>query len=486
MNIDLGFDLPIQLSSIIKVIGVGGGGGNAVNHMYNQGIAGVDFIVCNTDNQALELSPITNKIQIGHSGLGAGSIPEIAREAAIEKADVIVNSIVPNTKMLFIIAGMGGGTGTGAAPVIADLARQHNILTVGIVTIPYEFEGRRRQLLAANGIEELRRCVDSLIIINNNKLRELYGNMGFRQVMASADQVMWTAAKRIAEIITLPGYINVDFEDVKTVLKDSKTAIMGYGEASGENRAERVIKEAIKSPLLNDNDIKGSQKILLHITSGSNELTHDEIDEICSFVYDEAGHQVDIFMGYTSDESLGENVSVSIIATGVAANDLPLVRHKLEDDDSITPNDNAPYKKQNKNNNDVGNESPVIHTLISSKVEDIKSETEDDGELVNKYELFPSKKETVVVTDSGASINKELVKDFSVKRENMLNSLRELSQPLSMEETDKLCNEPAYIRKNVVLEDAFPSSENIDSVIIDKNNNVVSSNGNRFLNPMVD
>ncbi|MDL2227737.1 cell division protein FtsZ [Odoribacter sp. OttesenSCG-928-L07] len=486
MNIDLGFDLPKQLSSIIKVIGVGGGGGNAVNYMYNQGIVGVDFIVCNTDNQALEMSPVTNKIQIGRTGLGAGANPEIAREAAIERTEDIINSIVPNTKMLFIVAGMGGGTGTGAAPVIADIARQNNILTVGIVTIPYEFEGRRRQQLAVMGVDELRKHVDSLIIIDNNKLRELYGNMGFRQVMTCADQVMSTAAKRIAEIVTLPGYINVDFEDVKTVLKDSKTAIMGYGEASGDNRAEKVIREAIKSPLLNDSEIKGAQKILLHITSGTHELTHDEIDEICSFVYDEAGHQVDIFMGYTTDDSLGENVSVSIIATGIAAKELPIKKHELNGNEDLGFN----YKNRERNSNpsfssrndNVATQSSdvdvKVHHLVTT---DVVVEAEPSNKVV--FELMPSVNKDFCA-DTNEKINKNVAADIDLKRNEMLNSLRDLSQ-LTPEETDKLHNEPAYIRKNLVLEEVQPSSEIFDSLTLDRNNNVVSS-GNRFLNPMVD
>ena len=277
------FDLPKDQSSIIKVIGVGGGGSNAVNHMYKQGITGVDFMICNTDQQALDLSPVPNKIQLGATlteGRGAGSNPEVGKNAAIENVDELKDILEKNTQMVFITAGMGGGTGTGAAPIIAQTAREMGILTVGIVTIPFTFEGRRRKLQADEGLAQLRENVDTLLIICNDKLREMHGNLKISEAFSKADDILTVAAKGIAEIITVAGYINVDFEDVKTVMKDGGTAIMGSAAAEGESRATKAVSQALASPLLNDNDITGANYILLNITSGDEEVSMDEIDEI--------------------------------------------------------------------------------------------------------------------------------------------------------------------------------------------------------------
>jgi len=322
---DLTFDMPKSRSSIIKVIGVGGGGSNAVNHMKRQGIHGVDFIVCNTDAQALSHSPVENKIQLGASlteGLGAGANPEVGERAALESYEVIQHMLESNTKMVFITAGMGGGTGTGAAPIIAQAAKEMGILTVGIVTAPFGFEGNLRLKQAKTGIESLKKQVDSLIVINNDKLREIYGNLGYKSGFSKADEVLATAAKGIAEVITNHYNMNIDLNDARKVLEDSGTAIMGSAVARGENRAQQAVQEALDSPLLNDNHIQGANHVLLLIVSGPNEheITFDEIGEINDYIQSQAGNQVDIIMGMGEDISLDDGVQVTIIATGFSAN----------------------------------------------------------------------------------------------------------------------------------------------------------------------
>lgn len=315
----LKFDLPKDKSSIIKVLGVGGGGGNAVNHMYNQGIKGVDFVICNTDLQALEASPIPNKIQLGTSltaGLGAGADPEKGHNSAMEAIEDIIEVLGVNTKMLFVTAGMGGGTGTGAAPVIAKAARELDILTVGIVTTPFSFEGKKRKSHAEEGIEQLKRSVDCLLIINNDKIKDMYGNLPIRTAFSHANDILTIAAKGIAEIITYPGYINVDFEDVKTVMRNSGVALMGSASAEGENRAIDAVKGALASPLLNDNQIEGAKNILLNISFGANEVLMDEIDIISNYVQEQAGQNADVIFGTSIDETLDEKLAVTIICTG--------------------------------------------------------------------------------------------------------------------------------------------------------------------------
>jgi cell division protein FtsZ len=315
----ISFDLPKNQSNVIKVIGVGGGGSNAINHMFKQGIKGVDFIVCNTDSQALDNSSVPNKIQLGVNlteGLGAGANPDVGQQSAIESIADIEKMLDSNTKMVFITAGMGGGTGTGAAPVIAQLAKERDILTVGIVTLPFSFEGKVRLEQAQIGINKLRKQVDSLIVINNNKLREVYGNLGFKAGFSKADEVLATASRGIAEVITHHYTQNIDLKDAKTVLANSGTAIMGSAVSSGENRAKEGIISALDSPLLNDNKITGAKNVLLLIVSGSNEITIDEIGEINDYIQVEAGHNANIIMGVGEDESLGDSISVTIIATG--------------------------------------------------------------------------------------------------------------------------------------------------------------------------
>ncbi|WP_313417900.1 cell division protein FtsZ [Sphingobacterium multivorum] len=313
------FEMLKEQSSIIKVIGVGGGGGNAVNHMYKQGISGVDFIVCNTDAQALELSPIPNKVQLGISlteGMGAGADPDVGENSAIESIEDIKRMLGTNTKMLFITAGMGGGTGTGASPVLAKAAKELGILTVAIVTTPFTFEGKRRRSQAEEGLSELRKYVDSYLVISNDRLREIFGNLTMTAAFAKADDILTTAAKGIAEIITIPGYVNVDFKDVRTVMNDSGVAIMGNAVAEGEDRALRAVEGALASPLLKDNEIEGARYILLNITSGTKEVTMDEVAIITDYIQEKAGLSADLIWGNCIDENFEDELSVTIIATG--------------------------------------------------------------------------------------------------------------------------------------------------------------------------
>ncbi|CAM3288525.1 cell division protein FtsZ [Aequorivita lipolytica] len=340
---NISFDLPKNQSNVIKVIGVGGGGSNAINHMFSQGIKGVDFVICNTDSQALENSPVPNKIQLGVSlteGLGAGANPKVGEQSAVESMEEIRSMLTTNTKMIFITAGMGGGTGTGAAPIIAKMAKDMDILTVGIVTIPFQFEGKTRNEQAHIGVEKLRQNVDSLVVINNNKLREVYGNLGFKAGFSKADEVLATAARGIAEVITHHYTQNIDLRDAKTVLANSGTAIMGSATASGANRAKEAIGRALDSPLLNDNKIKGAKNVLLLIVSGTDEITIDEIGEISDHIQNEAGHSANIIMGVGEEESLEGSISITVIATGfnfeqqneIVNTETKKIIHTLEDE----------------------------------------------------------------------------------------------------------------------------------------------------------
>ena len=343
---NISFDLPKNQSNVIKVIGVGGGGSNAINHMFKQGIKGVDFVVCNTDSQALENSSVPNKIQLGVSlteGLGAGANPDVGQQSALESIADIEKMLDSNTKMVFITAGMGGGTGTGAAPVIAQLAKERDILTVGIVTIPFQFEGKVRHEQALLGVEKLRKQVDSLIVINNNKLREVYGNLGFKAGFSKADEVLATASRGIAEVITHHYTQNIDLKDAKTVLANSGSAIMGSATATGDNRAKEAIVSALDSPLLNDNKISGAKNVLLLIVSGVNEITIDEIGEINDHIQAEAGHNANIIMGVGEDDTLGDSIAVTIIATGfnveqqngIVNTEPKKIIHALEEDQKL-------------------------------------------------------------------------------------------------------------------------------------------------------
>ncbi|MCF8320746.1 MAG: cell division protein FtsZ [Flavobacterium sp.] len=378
-NSDFGsisFDLPKNQSNVIKVIGVGGGGSNAINHMFKQGIKGVDFIVCNTDSQALENSAVPNKIQLGVTlteGLGAGANPDVGQQSAIESISEIEKMLDSNTKMVFITAGMGGGTGTGAAPVIAQLAKERGILTVGIVTKPFQFEGKVRYEQALLGVEKLRKQVDSLIVINNNKLREVYGNLGFKAGFSKADEVLATASRGIAEVITHHYTQNIDLKDAKTVLSDSGTAIMGSAVASGENRAKEAIIAALDSPLLDDNKITGAKNVLLLIVSGTSEITIDEIGEINDHIQTEAGFNANIIMGVGDDESLGDDIAVTIIATGFNV----------------------------EQQNDIVNTEPkkIIHTLGTEQklVQDLSSNKEIPSFDFSAFETTAAPKEEKIV-----------------------------------------------------------------------------------------
>tara|TARA_B100000795_G_scaffold64932_1_gene43981 strand:- start:674 stop:2788 length:2115 start_codon:yes stop_codon:yes gene_type:complete len=387
---NISFDLPKNQSNVIKVIGVGGGGSNAINHMFNQGIKGVDFVICNTDAQALENSAVPNKIQLGidlTEGLGAGANPKIGEQSAVESMAEIKNMLTTNTKMIFITAGMGGGTGTGAAPIIARMAKDLDILTVGIVTIPFNFEGKIRNEQAHIGVENLRQNVDSLVVINNNKLREVYGNLGFKAGFSKADEVLATAARGIAEVITHHYTQNIDLRDAKTVLSNSGTAIMGSATASGANRAQVAINKALDSPLLNDNKIAGAKNVLLLIVSGTEEITIDEIGEISDHIQTQAGHGANIIMGVGDDETLDGAVSITVIATGFDAEqqneitntETKKIIHTLGDEAKaqldLTPNITAthvvlPKQTQQSTTASLSVEAPVImHTLFEEEEE---------------------------------------------------------------------------------------------------------------------
>ncbi len=366
----------------IKVVGVGGGGGNAVNHMMEEGIQGVDFVLCNTDHQALLKSKVKTTVHLGKRELGAGNDPNIGREAAEMSRDELESLMDDNTKMLFVTAGMGGGTGTGAAPVVAKIAKDKGILTVGIVTMPMEREGRRRKLQALAGIDELKKCVDTLILISTDKLRDQYGNMKLSEAFKKADDVLATAARGIAEIITVPGYVNVDFEDVKTVMKDSGKAIMGSGTAEGEGRAEKAIKDAIHSPLLNDSNIEGAKNILLYITSGTNEVSLDEVDEILEIAQNACGNNSDVIWGNGTDESLGEALSVTLIATGFNHDAKPYSSVLAEKQSPVNPTQPKKVYDLSGKVKDEKNEAPAqpanmaVGSVAATEVETMEAKVE--------------------------------------------------------------------------------------------------------------
>ncbi len=382
---NISFDLPKNQSNVIKVIGVGGGGSNAINHMFSKGIKGVDFVICNTDSQALHNSPVPTKIQLGATlteGLGAGANPTIGKEAALESIDDIKDMLDKRSKMLFITVGMGGGTGTGAAPVIAKIAKEMDILTVGIVTTPFSFEGKMRNEQAQIGIEKLRKHVDSLVVINNNKLREVYGNLGFKAGFTKADEVLSTAATGIAQVITHHYTQNIDLRDAKTVLSESGTAIMGSGSATGINRAQSAITKALDSPLLNDNKITGAKRVLLLIVSGTSEVTIDEIGEINDYIQSEAKTNVDIIMGVGEDENLGESISVTVIATGFnielqnefTSNNSKKIVHNLLDEN----------EKKQKESLKTESSEIIKHHILQEEVQEGKSEnTHQEADNLN-------------------------------------------------------------------------------------------------------
>ena len=475
MDTNFSFDLPKNKSNVMKVMGGGGGGSNAVNYMYKQGIKGVDFIVCNTDSQALEESPVPNKIQLGVNlteGLGAGANPEIGKLAALESYEELKNLLETQTKMLFITAGMGGGTGTGAAPIIAEMAKEFDILTVGIVTIPFNFEGKNRELQAIKGLEKLKRSVDSLIIINNNKLREVYGNLGFKEGFSKADEVLATAAKGVAQVITHHYTQNIDLKDAKTVLSNSGTAIMGSSTASGSNRANEAVIKALDSPLLNDNKIEGSKNVLLLIISGSDEITIDEIGEINEHIQNETGNSANIIMGVGEDLDLGNNISVTVIATGFGDEkqqslvnsetkkviytldeDHPFEKKLIEEDlDEKTEiiedksNDESPYDFQQKKIESEINE-------ILRNIEINYEVVEADEQLIDINEIEIIDLEHVLPEDEGIIDNQE--------------NYDEVSFGLFSENLEKeVINDNDFVENNV--EEQNPEFDKINSYVDDQ------------------
>ncbi|WBM75264.1 cell division protein FtsZ [Saprospira grandis] len=426
------FNIPEDKESIIKVIGVGGGGSNAVAYMYKQGIVGVDFAISNTDNQAMNQSEIPVKIQLGPAlteGRGAGSKPAVGRESCIESLEEVTQFFQHNTKMLFVTAGMGGGTGTGAAPVIAKAARELDILTVAIVTMPFGFEGRRRAKQAQEGLEELKKNVDTLIVISNDKLRKIYGNLSLSDAFAQADNILTTAAKGIAEIITVPGYVNVDFEDVNTVMRDSGVAVMGTAVKDGENRALEAVESALESPLLEDSDIKGAKHILLNITSGARQVTMDEVFEITEYVQNEAGEGTDLIWGNCHDESLGDSLAVTVIATGFQSS---LKENELRFKAEQVRKQEEPVKQPRK-------------TIERVSLDD----AEDDG-----YS-FLSKKKGIQELGSRKEPYSEHKKEEPFVKNEQKQQRRNMEPPYQLgdsEELRRLENQPAYMRKGVRLE----------------------------------
>ena len=511
------FDMPKEQSSIIKVIGVGGGGSNAVNHMYRQGIKGVDFIVCNTDHQALDISPVPTKIPLGQSlteGRGAGSIPEIGKNAAIEDLEEIKDILAKNTKMIFVTAGMGGGTGTGAAPVIAQTARDMGILTVGIITVPFTFEGRKRRTQAEDGIEQMRDAVDTLLVINNDKLREMFGNLSLVNAFEQADDVLAIAAKGIAEVISVTGQINVDFNDVNTVMKDSGVAIMGSAEAEGDDRATKCVEQALSSPLLNDNNIEGATYVLLNITYGDKAVLMDEISDITDYIQEEAGSTADVIWGHGHDETLGEKLCVTIIATGFKTTPHTGLSFKAPKKKRMNLEDERPTEITQEIESPVGEETIITVDKEPKPVEDVDETTTKKYFLEEEevdHSIAEEKENSQILTESNTDYvaptpSPELEKNdgkirflleddevedevsekeielkvdqnteesisFQSQEENKLNEAKEiiderlerikkatqkLRSPLGLNEME---NVPAYKRRNIELDDVNPSSE---------------------------
>lgn len=526
------FELPQEESSIIKVIGVGGGGSNAVNHMFRLGIKGVDFIICNTDKQALGKSPVPNKIQLGNSltkGLGAGAKPEIGRDSALESIEEIKSFLKDNTEMVFITAGLGGGTGTGAAPVIASVAKELGILTVGIVTIPFSFEGKKRREQAEKGLEEMKKYVDTLIVIGNDKLREIYGSLKMTEAFAHADNVLTSAAKSIAEIISLHMHVNVDFNDVKTVMQDSGVAIMGSAIASGEKRALRAVENALVSPLLNDNDISGARHVLLNIMSGSDDIEMDEFGEITDFIQEAAGGTAELITGYGTDPSLGDNVSVTIIATGfntkmnsgyeaptfqerkiVKLDEPPITKTEPVQTSIIDEIQNTEPFVFTKTEEPVNNKAEEVITPVDNKVEettpafkvyslDETPEAEIPQTFINEIKdaVAETPKQEFIINDvtSESNISDETSTAESNSREEQIRlaqerikKLKELTLKMKTPEgLASLEKESAWQRKQVNLDNnnSTPSTEsNVSRYTLGENNEIRPNNS--FLHDNVD
>jgi cell division protein FtsZ len=518
--------------SIIKVIGVGGGGSNAVNHMYKQGIKDVEFVVCNTDNQALNLSPVPNKLQIGANlteGLGCGANPDVGRNAALESKDQI-REMLTGTKMVFITAGMGGGTGTGAAPVIAKIAKDMDILTVGIVTAPFSFEGKKKAAQAEIGIEGLRQTCDTVLVILNDKLREIFGNLSIGQAFAQADNILTTAAKSIAEIITLAGYVNVDFQDVRTVMHNAGAAVMGSAETRGENRARKAAEGALSSPLLDNRDIMGAQKILLSIISGVEaELQMDELTEITEYIQSQAGDDAEMIFGHGVDPDLGDRIRVTVIATGFHAEQrLPITRK--EEEKKVLPldrsqgwlfsTDNSVNQKQElqvklkeevkpevkevkpqprfdftRKKQETSDEKPVERDFVftgpfSKTSSNAVNNQEEDGEegLLREDDF-----DQVSQNYGDQTIDEDGMMELRTTRDRLQQQARErkeqLKQVRKQEMTKEEFNEkwslPAYLRRGVKMQDVPHSAEPfISKYNLNDDNNLLGNN--KFLHDNVD
>lgn len=514
------FEIPKHHKSIIKVIGVGGGGSNAVNHMFNQGIKDVEFIVCNTDAQALNNSPIPNRLQIGVNltqGLGAGANPDVGKNAALENKEEIRELLHEHTKMVFITAGMGGGTGTGAAPVIARVAKELDILTVGIVTVPFGFEGRKKMQQADLGIKELKQNCDTVLVILNDKLREVYGNLAISEAFAKADNVLTTASKGIAEIITVPGYVNVDFEDVKTVMKNSGAAVMGSSTTEGENRARRAAEEAISSPLLNNENIHGAQKILLSIISGEEaELQMDELTDITEYIQEVAGTDAEVIFGHGVDHDLGDSIRVTLIATGFdnsldsivnnqktvfdleSNKQIGLFEEKNSDEEVSKPTKSYSFQGVSQPEETRSDETRIEETGTEEANEEEANEEEveekvfkwsfDTGEREEANEreaetVDPFQTSFIRSRESDAVQNKRAM--LQKQAEDRINKLKGMSNPVDADNFKEKLDVPAYLRKEVRLQDVPHSSEkNISRYQLNDESQILGHN--RFLHDNVD
>jgi cell division protein FtsZ len=486
------FDLHKESDSIIKVLGVGGGGGNAVNHMFRQGIQDVDFILCNTDAQVLSTSQVPIKIQLGSTlteGRGAGNEPELGKQAAIESIDDVMAALGNSTKMVFITAGLGGGTGTGAAPVIAKATRERGILTIGIVTLPFRFEGNKRVNQALIGLQEMSQYVDSLLVIDNEKLREVYGDLTLSNAFSKADDILTVAAKGIAEIITIKGYVNVDFADVKTVMKNSGVALMGSASAEGEDRALRAIKEALSSSLLNSSDIIGAKNILLNFSSGVSEITMEEVSLINEYVQRAAGNNADLIWGNCVDASLGNKISVTVIATGFKTDVIPeLFAHEKKMKREIGYEFDYPLKDSSEQDNHDIESVKNIHPDVPIVREDLNEEDKrNNGEIkvLQSQDIGNSNKSEKpgVKTRNSENSNQEL----AAKKERGAKSSIAKDYRDRIEEYE---NVPAYIRKGIEIElDDFPESDNTISNLAlksNKSNGFTISQNNPYLNKNID
>jgi cell division protein FtsZ len=489
----MNFDLPVERSSIIKVLGIGGGGNNAVNHMFEKGIKDVNFVVCNTDHQALAKSQVPIKVQIGEAlteGRGAGSKPEVGRQAAIENIDDVMDALSGNTKMVFITTGMGGGTGTGATPVIAKACKEAGLLTIAVVTIPFKSEGKVRIRQAIDGVTELKDYVDSLLVINNEKLREIYGNQPVSTAFAKADDILTTAVKGIAEIITVTGYINVDFADVETVMKNSGVSIMGMGSASGENRAIRAIENALSSPLLNSNDITGAKSILINISSGTgeHELTMDELGEITDYMYDAASDDALIIRGLSKDDNLIEEISVTIIATGFESNSIfqpykPKKPHKVEllSNKTAIPGRIIP---------ETGNDVFSVHEKGKKS---IITDFEEESQGIIDFSLERQEEMNEIRSRRSSENDEDRDKPESTlhKVKHMQNLLKKegLSNKTMKENIDTFEDVPAYVRRNLSIgaaETAAESKLSKFTLTSGENDEPVLRENNAYLNDNVD